>query len=185
MGKTIYNNTIFILAVIFLAFSCNRNNTLIEDNTVKPNANSDIFSLNIHLYKREKSKDSHGSKYIINIINSKVTFKSSHFGFRAKPGRTKTFTLKPDVFSNLIDYIKKNSLNQNIHEKKQVGRIGLTVKLNVKLKLNGNPTKMVIHGMYNDWSRRKKETQTNIQNIRFYEKFENIVNALENGRTYF
>ncbi len=185
LKKIICVKTVFILLIISLTFSCKRNGKINENNSIKPISNSSVFSLNIKLFRREKSKDSHGSEYTINIHDRKVEFNSINFGFRAKPGQTKTFTLKPEVFGKLVDYIKKKSLNRNVKEIKETGNLGLTVKLNVKLTLEGKTTDIVIHGMYNDWSRRGQKKRTNLENIRVYEQFENIVNALKNNRGYF
>jgi hypothetical protein len=164
-------NKITALIILALFLSCHEPAITNEKDT--------DFVLKLVLIKDEKSKDCHSTHYTIKIFDQHVLYELKGDGFRNEREKKLSYAMKEEDLIKLMRYIKEKNLNRNITERKPTGNMGLSVFLDLEIILNNVKTKVYISGMYNDWETRGGNKRTNIDNLDYYLKAEQLVTAVD------
>ena len=143
------------------------------------------FKLELLLEKREKSKDSHTDKYSLFVINNKVNYSWEHWGYPDQENKSKSFNLSEKKLEKLVEYIMNNKLNITIEENRKTDKMGLSISIDLKMEMDNKSSRIIINGMYNDWTKRDKENTSNIKHVNYCNTIESIITSIENDLDYF
>ncbi len=140
------------------------------------------FYLKLNYSQREKSKDSNSQNTTLIIKNRIIEYSVTHAGRDPRPDITKEYKLSKDAENQLIEFIKKNELNQNIDEHIADVSPGINTTLLLEITMDNISTKATIAGAVNAWGSKeylKKQNTKTIKNKVYYGKINSLLNFLK------
>ena len=145
------------------------------------------FELTLHYARQEKSKDSNSQTTTMTIKNRILNYSVTHGGRDSRPDVSKTFKLDKEPETKLIDYIKKNKLNQNIEEHINDVSPGINGSVVLEIKIANINTKSDISGAVRAWGSKeylKKQNTKTIENINYYNKIHSLLVFMKLALSY-
>lgn len=138
------------------------------------------FYLKIDLLNREVSKDSNSQGYIVEIKNRELRYEFRYSGFPDNSKQSKNRTLSDSELAEIIKYIKEGGINRSITEIKPKDANGPSRKvgLSLLLKLDGQTTESKISGNYRIFRGDGKIKGAIIENKKYVDDVESLVQDL-------
>ena len=146
-------------------------------NLSKSESESASFYLKLNYFVREVSKDSNSQNTSLIIKDKILKYSVKHGGCDPRSDIKVEYKIQDEVEEKIIEYIKKNMLNQTIQEKIPAASLGISVSLLLDIRIGNAITKSDISGAVNIWGARK--TKVNRKSfLAFYKKYYHKIHSL-------